>query len=156
MQLDEGQFMGDIIKNWELNDFTLTLTRHESHATVPHHVHHYPYLSLLLSGHYKECSQVTHADISPGDVLYRPAGYEHQNEVGYLEGYCFNLEIKKDLFTGQLKSKSEDFVSFTSSGVEWSKIYMLCQNDTAPEILNITIEEPVSYTHLTLPTKRIV
>ena len=141
IQLQAGAFMGDTLKQRILSDYILTMTQHEPHSKVPKHEHQYPYISMLLSGHYREKSLSTDHNILPGYSVFRPHQYEHENMLGEQTGFCFNIEIKKDLFTEKLRLASGSYKHFEKMNLEISKIYFAFTRDLSHELLNIQLEE---------------
>ncbi len=93
MRLEAGCYFGHV-KSAELEGYSVGLSFHQSHDHLPKHHHEYPYWSFPLQGSYLEKVSGTEALIDNRQVLFRPAGYEHQNEFGRIPGVCFNIEIK--------------------------------------------------------------
>ena len=133
--------MGKTQKARDLSGFTLSRTDHSQHMKVPKHEHEYPYISLLLHGLYHEKSIVSEHDIKAGSSLYRPKGFEHKNEIGSLNSFCFNIEIEKEFFVDRPLLRMEDYVQFERNNLEIFKIYYGFQNGLSDELLAMTVEE---------------
>lgn len=87
---------------------------YETKANILPHTHENDYLSILIQGTYAERGQRVWSRISPGEILYRPAGYEHANDFQESGGRCFNIELQED-FARYFDCKvPEKFVQFVS------------------------------------------
>ena len=140
-KLKAGTFMGHTQKLRTLSDFTLSTTDHSQHMKVPKHEHEHPYISLLTHGLYQEESIISEYDVKSGCSLFRPKGFEHKNEIGSLNSFCFNIEIEKKISDKKHYSKISDYVPFERNNLEILKIYYGFLNDFSDELLAITVEE---------------
>jgi AraC family transcriptional regulator len=96
LQLEEGKYYGENKKVIENDCFKLSITNYESKAITDKHYHDNDYLSILLNGHYVEANQIDNKIIEPGQILFRPKDYVHQNTFKTQGGICFNIEFKSD------------------------------------------------------------
>ena len=140
-KLKAGTFMGEIQKFKSLNGFKLSTTDHSQHMKVPNHAHEFPYISLLLNGLYREESIVSEHDIKSGSSLFRPEGFEHKNEIGSDNSFCFNLEIENEFLENQDYISKSDYVQFERNNLEILKIYFAFLNNYSDELLNLVVEE---------------
>jgi AraC-like DNA-binding protein len=65
---------------------------------VSTHYHDNSYISILIKGGYSEKTNNDIATITPGDILFRPASYVHENDFENNGGTCFNIEFKSEWF----------------------------------------------------------
>ena len=133
--------MGQIQKMRALNGFTLSKTYHSQHMKVPKHEHENPYISLLLLGVYHEESIISEYDIKSGSSLFRPKGFEHKNEIGSQNSFCFNIEIEKEQTYRKHYSGISDVVQFERNNLEILKIFYGFQHGISDELLTIMVEE---------------
>lgn len=140
-KLKAGTFMGQTQKMRALSGFTLSRTDHSQNMKVPKHEHEHPYISLLLHGLYHEESIISGHDIKTGASLFRPKGFEHKNEIGPLNSFCFNIEIEKELPDKQHYSKISDYMQFERHNLEILRIYYGFQNNFSDELLTMMVEE---------------
>ncbi len=133
--------MGQTQKMRMLPGFMLSRTDHGQHMKVPKHEHEYPYISLLLHGLYHEKSIISEHDIKTGSSILRPKGFEHKNEIGSRNSFCFNIEIEKAFSNDHSYPKMTDFIQFERNNLEVFKIYFGFQNDFSNELLTMTVEE---------------
>ncbi|UJH67952.1 helix-turn-helix domain-containing protein [Allomuricauda sp. SCSIO 65647] len=140
-KLKAGTFMGQVQKMRALSGFTLSRTDHGQHMKVPKHEHEHPYISLLLHGLYHEQSIISEHDIKTGSSLFRPKGFEHKNEIGSHNSFCFNIEIEKGFPDKKHYSKIADYMQFERNNLEIYKIYFGFQNDFSDELLTLMVEE---------------
>ncbi len=140
-KLRVGTFMGETQKIRSLKGFTLSTTDHSQHMKVPKHEHEYPYISLLLHGLYREESVVSEQDITSGSSLFRPKGFEHKNEIGSHNSFCFNIEIENDPSDTQHYTKSTEYTQFERNNLEVLKIYYAFLNNFSDELLSLTVDE---------------
>lgn len=92
--LSPGHYFGKEQQFNENASFKLNITAYQPQAHLREHYHENAYLSLLISGSYEEVNKKTSSGITPGEVLFRPAGYNHAN---YFRegGRCLNIEFKQ-------------------------------------------------------------
>ncbi len=140
-KLKVGTFMGQTQKMRTLNGFTLSKTYHSQHMKVPKHEHEHPYISLLLFGVYHEESVISEYDIKSGSSLFRPRGFEHKNEIGSQNSFCFNIEIENGQSDNWHHLKLSNCVQFERHNLEILKIFYGFQDDFSDELLAITVEE---------------
>lgn len=94
--LPQGKYFGLDIKSWENELFKLSITSYEPHDILAGHYHENGYLSILMAGSYQERNNAEKIRVEPGDILFRPGGYDHGNTFMARGGRCFNIEFKKD------------------------------------------------------------
>ncbi|WP_299529185.1 AraC family transcriptional regulator [Ulvibacterium sp.] len=140
-KLKVGTFMGHMQKMRTLHGFTLSKTGHDQNMKVPRHEHENPYISLLLFGIYHEESKISEYDMKPGSSLFRPKGFEHKNEIGTENSFCFNIEIEKELPDKGHYSKVSNHIRFERNNLELLKIFYAFQDDFSDELLTLTVEE---------------
>ncbi|NIG53909.1 response regulator transcription factor [Chitinophaga sp. Cy-1792] len=94
--LSAGHYFG---KEQQCNDaglFRLNITDYQPETLIQKHYHENAYLSMLLSGGYREISTKSEDIILPGEVLFRPAGYTHANHFHEQPGRCLNIEFNHE------------------------------------------------------------
>ena len=108
MELSPTKYLGLTKFSKTLENYHLSLTYHDSDKLIPKHYHKNPYFSLNLQAPYVELGNSTKEIIAPGQVLIRPAFYEHKNTFIKSNGICFNIELitNKELFEITSKRKS--------------------------------------------------
>jgi AraC-like DNA-binding protein len=94
VNLAEGTYFGEVVKAKEINFFKLSLTRYDEFCIIDEHAHDNSYLSILTTGSYLEKSSNNTNQINPGDILFRPQIYTHQNRFNHSPATCFNIEFK--------------------------------------------------------------
>ncbi|MBV8251395.1 MAG: helix-turn-helix transcriptional regulator [Chitinophaga sp.] len=95
INLSPGHYFG---KEQQFNEnafFKLNITAYQPNMIIHDHYHENAYLSLLISGSYREVGHHTEKIIQPGEVLFRPAGYSHANHFHEAPGRCLNIEFKQ-------------------------------------------------------------
>ena len=140
-KLQPGKFMGETQKIRSMSGYTLSTTDHSQHMKVPKHEHEYSYISLLLHGLYREESIVTEHDIKSGSSLFRPKGFEHKNEIGSHNSFCFNIEIENESSDHMQFTNLTDYTLFEHNNLEVFKIYFAFLNDYSDELLSLAVEE---------------
>ncbi len=139
--LKAGTFTGETLSSQVLDGYILSITEHDQNLDVPKHEHEHSYISLLLHGFYNEETSVTDHSIIPGMSLFRPSDYEHKNEIGPSQSLCFNLEIKKNIFEGELKSVNDTYIKFEHNSLEVIRMFLAYKRSFSKELLNLIIEE---------------
>jgi AraC family transcriptional regulator len=94
--LESGHFFGVEKQASSDDSFTMNITHYDPFAKIQRHAHKNAYLSLLINGNYSEKGNQQEVCIGAGEVIFRPAGYEHANEFPRDGGNCLNLEIKRE------------------------------------------------------------
>jgi AraC family transcriptional regulator len=94
--LSQGKYFGLNIKSRENEFVKLSITSYEPHHVLAEHYHENSYISILMTGSYVERNREEKISVQPGDILFRPAGYNHGNSFMASGGRCFNIEFKKD------------------------------------------------------------
>jgi len=98
--LSEGKYFGLDIKSRENEFVKLSITSYEPHNVLAEHYHENSYISILMTGSYLERNRAEKIRVEPGDILFRPGGYNHGNSFMASGGRCFNIEFKKDWGAG--------------------------------------------------------
>ncbi|MEO8404450.1 MAG: AraC family transcriptional regulator [Chitinophagaceae bacterium] len=99
LNLKEGEYLGQDLKSRGNGFFNLSITNYEPHDEVSKHYHDNSYLSILTKGKYTEkANHNVSAAVIPGEILFRPASYVHENLFEDNGGTCFNIEFKSEWF----------------------------------------------------------
>ncbi|MGQ0384264.1 MAG: helix-turn-helix transcriptional regulator [Gammaproteobacteria bacterium] len=77
-----GQFFGATRGQLRTGDFVVSAVTHASERVVPTHVHANPFLSMLISGSYREWFAGGHWDARTLGMVIRPPEAEHRDEIG--------------------------------------------------------------------------
>jgi len=93
MELQAGQYMGQVPFSTCLGGVILATSRHQLGATIPTHHHVNPHFTFVLEGSYEEAFAGQWVQCRRGDLLYHPAGFEHFNRFQHETAACFNVEI---------------------------------------------------------------
>ncbi len=91
--LTGGNFYGAVQRQQTLHDAIFTDLRHVCGRKLPAHSHGLPFFGLLLNGHYGECYRHQEKQFGPFNVMYRPAGIPHQDEIAPGGLRFFEIEI---------------------------------------------------------------
>ncbi len=92
------RYFGETISEGNTSELLYTsITRYDPFYQTEKHYHANPYLSILVKGSYKELGIKFHSTITPFDLIFRPAGYEHENFFGPNGGVCLNIEFDSRL-----------------------------------------------------------
>jgi len=94
--LTEGNFCGLLNKSLDLDFAHLSITSYGSDDRFEKHYHENSYLSLLASGSYTETHKSGTTVLNSGEIIFRPAAYDHSNGFCGKPGFCFNIEFKKN------------------------------------------------------------
>ena len=97
MKLSSKIYYGNIVKSKSLNNCHLSLTTYDIQSEVPFHCHKNPYLSVNLGAEYNEIGRHNEKSLCLGDVIVRPANYEHKNIFHNSRGICFNIEFVNNI-----------------------------------------------------------
>ncbi len=95
--LSPGHYFGNEQLATENDLFKINITQYEACSEIKTHAHQNAYLSLLIRGNYCETSGRSDTQVNTGEVLFRPAGYDHSNQFLSAGGRCLNIELKKNL-----------------------------------------------------------
>jgi AraC family transcriptional regulator len=92
VNLTSGQYFGEEVMV-KANQFVkMNVTNYDTQSMIGLHTHDNDYLSVLIMGSYEEMAEQGRSAVGPGEIIYRPAGYEHANSF-VAEGRCFNIEL---------------------------------------------------------------
>ncbi|PSK94782.1 helix-turn-helix domain-containing protein [Taibaiella chishuiensis] len=94
--LSSGTYYGIERKQEEGMCFKLNITRYDPFTDIGKHYHENAYLSLLIHGVYREMNRKAEQDLLPGELIFRPAGYDHANHFAAGGGSCLNIEFKPE------------------------------------------------------------
>jgi AraC-like DNA-binding protein len=100
--LSSGNYFGIERKQDENAGFKLNITRYDPFTDIHEHYHENAYLSLLINGDYREMNNRSEKDMAAGEVIFRPAGYNHANYFPAGGGSCLNIEFKPEALYEQL------------------------------------------------------
>jgi AraC family transcriptional regulator len=89
--LRAGEYYGSVASATEAG-VRLTLLDHESARRIPPHSHERSFVCLLLGGRYREQSGRLNVDYAPGTLVFHPAGFQHEDEIGPGGGRFFLVE----------------------------------------------------------------
>jgi len=98
--LSPGHYFGNEQLAAENDLFKINITQYEACFEIKTHAHQNAYLSLLIRGNYSETSGRSATQVNTGEVVFRPAGYDHSNQFFSAGGRCLNIELKKSLLEG--------------------------------------------------------
>ncbi|MGE0567696.1 MAG: helix-turn-helix domain-containing protein [Bacteroidia bacterium] len=93
-RMPEGQNYGQLKKKMELDFAWLSLTSYGAQDQYGKHYHENPYISLLATGPYIEKNNKSTELLNNGEIVFRPANYDHSNGFTGSPGLCFNVEFK--------------------------------------------------------------
>jgi AraC family transcriptional regulator len=80
--LRAGEFYGEVASATEVPGVRVTELRHPRPRTIPAHAHERAFVSFLVGGRYREASRRMAVDYTPGTLVFHPAGFEHEDEIG--------------------------------------------------------------------------
>lgn len=98
--LSSGNYFGIERKQEESTCFKLNITRYDPFTDIDRHYHENAYLSLLINGKYREINSKAEQDLLPGELIFRPSGYDHANHFPASGGSCLNIEFKPEAIYG--------------------------------------------------------
>lgn len=127
-----------------------TLTSYEPHQQITKHYHANAYISLLIRGQYLEQTAKGATPLGAYDLIYRPAGYTHQNHFGERGGVCLNIEIS-DMPTSVATGLSHKVGLIKSEAVQVNSLLRKlsrCQPDAFESLLHL-----LSYFDTTQPNR---
>jgi AraC family transcriptional regulator len=96
--LQLGQYFGAITAQRNLGAITLTSLDHGAPRVVPNHTHQAGFLSMLLSGTYRESVARREYEYSLFSSVFHPPQFEHRDRIGQKGARFFNVEFKPQLF----------------------------------------------------------
>ncbi|MBO2012963.1 helix-turn-helix domain-containing protein [Hymenobacter negativus] len=96
MEMQAGQYMGQVPFSASMGGVILATSQHEFGAILPAHYHVNPHFTFVLEGRYEEAFAGQRVQCQRGDLLYHPAGCEHFNRFEHAGAACFNVEISPD------------------------------------------------------------
>jgi AraC-like DNA-binding protein len=92
MKLESRIHCGHVISCRTTERATLIETRHDAGSRLATHAHSSPHLAILLSGAYFERIGDECFLRLPGDRVFYPQFFEHENRFGRLPATCLNVE----------------------------------------------------------------
>src|SRR5207244_11521856 len=93
LQLAQGNFYGQTLKEYEAGGFNLSETRYLPGSTLPRHSHESHYVCFVLRGTYKENYEQKTRSCQPAMVLYHPAGELHAQYFDNTAVELFRVEV---------------------------------------------------------------
>ena len=94
VNLAEGQYFGSSVFNEKTDKCAVSITEYNPQEYIHEHSHENAYISILMSGNYSEKGAKENRGVFQGEILFRPAGYRHENRFQNLGGRCLNIELK--------------------------------------------------------------
>ncbi len=112
-----GHYFGNEELASENDLFKINITQYDACSEIRTHAHQNAYLSLLICGNYCETNGRSSTQVNTGEVIFRPAGYDHSNQFLSTGGRCLNIELKKALLDRyDLDGNLPDSVKLYSTG----------------------------------------
>jgi len=96
IELKAGQYFGQFQTQYEDNAFSCSITQYHPETCIGKHYHENDYVSLLVNGNYAEQNQSGRQILEPGQIIFRPALYDHSNDFMETGGACLNVGLKQD------------------------------------------------------------
>lgn len=90
--LRAGEYYGKVAAAAEVAGLRLTDLEHTAARRIPSHSHEQAFLCLLLGGRYREQAGRLAVEYAPGTLVFHPAGFQHQDEIGPGGGVFFLVE----------------------------------------------------------------
>ena len=90
--LRAGEYYGQVASAAEVAGLRLTDLSHASARRIPSHSHEQAFLCLLLGGRYREQAGRLAVEYAPGTLVFHPAGFQHEDEIGPGGGVFFLVE----------------------------------------------------------------
>jgi AraC family transcriptional regulator len=91
--LPREQFFGLVLRTRTFRNFSLVESRHPARQHLSRHMHVRPYLSILVSGSYRESCGSSALDCIPGQAIFHGSGEVHSDQFFDDGGELLNLEI---------------------------------------------------------------
>jgi AraC family transcriptional regulator len=91
--LPQGAYYGRRLRSKQVAGLLLTEKVHRHGDTTPPHAHSYPYLCLVIDGHWIEGHDGGTRQCSPHSVIYHPAGEVHWDHFKMHGGRLFAIEL---------------------------------------------------------------
>ncbi len=95
--LATGRFYGAVDDSWRTQLVTLSIIRHAQARRVPTHSHEHIFLSLLLTGGYREWVDEREIVYRPLTVVFHPEHLEHRDEIEAPDSTFFAVEVSPAL-----------------------------------------------------------
>jgi len=102
LELAQGDFYGDTLKNFKAAGFTLSETRYLPHSKLPRHSHAASYFGFILRGTYTESYGQKIRVCGPSMLIYHPAGELHAQYFDNIAVHLFRLEVNQRM-SGSLR-----------------------------------------------------
>ncbi len=111
----------------------MSVTEYDAQSNIGLHTHENDYLSVLIHGTYLEEGQQVNSGVGPGEILYRPAGYEHSNSFNEQGGKCFNIELNPGFTEAYACQLPEHFLQHKSGSFPlFYQLYLSAQGGFNP------------------------
>ncbi len=142
--LPEGKYFGNLDNERELSFARLSLTSYGPDDTFRKHYHENSYLSLLSSGAYTENHKSSTRLLNNGELIFRPAAYDHSNGFCGVPGLCFNIEFKKNWqqeldYKFRLPDQSQVYKCGTFPGI-YKAVIAFKNNDDASGLSELLLQ----------------
>ena len=92
-ELRRDQFFGLVVRTRTFRSFSLVESRHPPRQSLSRHLHVQPYLSILVSGSYRESCGSSAWDCMPGQAIFHGSGEVHSDQFFDDGGELLNLEF---------------------------------------------------------------
>jgi AraC family transcriptional regulator len=98
--LRAGEYYGSVASAAVVAGLRLTDLRHGSARRIPSHSHEQAFVCLLLGGRYRERAGRLDVEYAPGTLVFHPAGFQHEDEIGPGGGVFFLVEYAEAWLRG--------------------------------------------------------
>ena len=98
--LRAGEYYGKVAAAADVAGLRLTDLEHTAARRIPSHSHEQAFLCLLLGGRYREQAGRLAVEYAPGTLVFHPAGFEHEDEIGPGGGVFFLVEYAESWLRG--------------------------------------------------------
>jgi AraC family transcriptional regulator len=120
--LAPGQFYGAVEARWTSPLVTLSVVRHARPMQVPRHSHQHMFLSLLLTGAYREWVDGREIRYQPLTVVFHPEHLDHRDEIERAGTSLFAVELHPALFSqGERRHRAlKSVLDLTGGPLVWA------------------------------------
>ncbi len=140
MKLIAENYYGNAVVEKKLENYFVSITTYKPEIKLPLHSHENSYLSMNLGCPYHEFGETTAHTIECGQVVFRPASYQHSNQFIKKKGVCFNIEILNDADEDSYKTVFNQF-NLEQARIGMQKICAAYINKYKPDELDWLISE---------------
>jgi AraC family transcriptional regulator len=96
--LNIGQFFGNIAERWAVDSIVVNRLVHTQPRALPSHAHRAGFVSLMLTGKYRETAGAFQLEYQPFSCVYHPPDMEHHDVIGDAGVTLLTLEFRPELF----------------------------------------------------------